>query len=225
MQRRHLPLALGLLALGAARPLHARVLSERDAAAGVRQALQRGAEAALSLLGRQDGFLGNPAVRIPLPGHLDDVGRLLRKLGQGRRVDELLTAMNRAAEAAVPQARAILLDAVRSVSVEDALQIVRGGDTAVTTFFARKTRLPLGEKFLPIVTTATERVSLADKYNKVAGKAAGLGVVKAEDANVQQYVTRKALDGLYLVIGEEEQKIRRDPVGTGSALLKAVFGR
>ena len=225
MQRRHLPLALGLLALGAAWPLHARALSERDAAAGVRQALQRGAEAALSLLGRQDGFLGNPAVRIPLPGHLDDVGRLLRKLGQGRRVDELLTAMNRAAEAAVPQARAILLDAVRSVSVEDALQIVRGGDTAVTTFFARKTRLPLGEKFLPIVTTATERVSLADKYNKVAGKAAGLGVVKAEDANVQQYVTRKALDGLYLVIGEEEQKIRRDPVGTGSALLKAVFGR
>jgi hypothetical protein len=114
---------------------------------------------------------------------------------------------------------------VKNISVEDALRILRDGDTSVTEFFARRTRVPLGEKFLPIVTRATERVALADKYNAMAGKASGLGVVKKEDANIQQYVTRKALDGLYLVIGEEEKKIRKDPVGTGSALLKMVFGK
>jgi hypothetical protein len=163
-------------------------------------------------------------VRIPLPGYLKDAAKLLKFMGQGDRVDELVTAMNRAAESAVPEARTLLVDTVKNISVKDALRIVRGGDNSVTQFFARETRKPLGVKFLPIVTTATERVALADKYNAVAGKASGLGLVKEEDANVQQYVTRKALDGLYLMIGEEEKKIRADPVGTGSALLKKVFG-
>jgi hypothetical protein len=110
------------------------------------------------------------------------------------------------------------------MSVEDAVQIVRGSDTSVTDFFRRKTREPLSTKFLPIVARATAKVDLADKWNAVAGKAAGLGLVRQEDANVQMYVTGKALDGLYLMIAEEERKIRRDPVGTGSAILKRVFG-
>jgi Protein of unknown function (DUF4197) len=199
-------------------------LTESDAASGVRTALQRGAEMAVQSLGRTDGFLGNPKVRIPLPGYLKDAARLMRTLGQGKRVDELETAMNRAAEAAVPEAKALLIDTVKSISVEDALRIVKGGDTAVTDFFASKTRAPLGEKFLPIVTRATARVDLAKKYNRVADKASGMGLVKDEDANVEAYVTRKALDGLYLMIAEEEKKIRADPVGTGSAILRKVFG-
>ncbi|GAB4041662.1 MAG: DUF4197 domain-containing protein [Rubrivivax sp.] len=219
MKRRAL-LTAGLLPLV---PAHA-ALTETDAAAGVRAALERGADAAVRSLGRTDGFLGNAKVKIPLPGHLEDAGKLMRTLGQGRRVDELVTAMNRAAEAAVPEARSLLVQTVKAISVEDALKIVKGGDTAVTDFFARKTREPLGLKFLPIVTRATEKVALADKYNRVAGKAQGLGLVKKEDANIQQYVTRKALDGLYRMIGEEEKKIRQDPVGTGSAILKKVFG-
>ncbi|HET6599525.1 MAG TPA: DUF4197 domain-containing protein, partial [Burkholderiaceae bacterium] len=150
--------------------------------------------------------------------------KLLKMLGQRRRVDELVTAMNRAAEEAVPQAKALLLSAVKSMSVEDARRVVTGGDGSVTRFFADKTRAPLAVKFLPIVTRATERVDLADKYNAVAAKAAGLGLVDKDDANIQRYVTGKALDGLYLVIGEEERKIRQDPVGTGSAILKKVFG-
>ena len=222
MQRRVLLIA-SLGGLSAATGARA-ALTETDAASGIRAALERGAEAAVKGLGRTDGFLGNPKVRIPLPGYLEDAAKLMRTLGQGKRVDELITAMNRAAEAAVPEARTLLVNTVRQISVEDALRIVKGGDTAVTDFFARKTRAPLGEKFLPIVTQATEHVSLADKYNRVAGKAQGLGLVKPEDANVQQYVTRKALDGLYLMIGEEEKKIRADPVGTGSAILKKVFG-
>lgn len=199
-------------------------LSETDASSGVRAALERGAVAAVGLLGKADGFLGNPKVRIPLPGYLEDGAKLMKTLGQGKRVDELVTAMNRAAEAAVPEAKALLIGAVKDMSVEDARKILTGGDNSVTQFFAAKTREPLGVKFLPIVTRATEKVSLADKYNAVAGKAAGLGLVKKEDADIQQYVTRKALDGLYFVIGEEERKIRQDPVGTGSAILKKVFG-
>ena len=200
-------------------------LSQTDAASGVRAALERGAAAAVASLGRSDGFLGNPKVRIPLPGFLESAAKLLRATGQRSQVDELVTAMNRAAETAVPQAATLLREAVRSMSVEDGLRIVRGGDTAVTDFFAGKTREPLGVKFLPIVTQATERVALASKYDAVAGKAAGFGLVKTEDANLQRYVTRKALDGLYLMIGEEERKIRSDPVGTGSALLQRVFAK
>ena len=133
--------------------------------------------------------------------------------------------MNRAAESAVPQAQDLLVSTVRNLSVQDAVRIIKGGDTSVTDFFAGRTRSPLSERFLPIVTQATERVSLAEKYNSVAGKATGLGLVKKEDANIQTYVTRKALDGLYLMIGEEEKKIRRDPVATGSDILRKVFGR
>jgi Protein of unknown function (DUF4197) len=200
-------------------------LGDADASAGVKAALERGAVAAVGLLGRTDGFLGNALVRIALPGYLNDGAKVLKALGQQKRVDELLTAMNRAAESAVPQAQDLLVSTVRNLSVQDAVRIVKGGDTSVTDFFAGRTRSPLSERFLPIVTQATERVSLAEKYNAVAGKAAGLGLVKKEDANIQSYVTRKALDGLYLMIGEEEKKIRRDPVATGSDILRKVFGR
>ena len=124
----------------------------------------------------------------------------------------------------MPEAKALLVSTVKSMSVEDARKIVTGSDDSVTRFFAEKTREPLGVKFLPIVTRATEKVSLASKYNAVAGKVAGFGLVKKEDANIEQYVTGKALDGLYLMIGEEERKIRQNPVATGSAILKTVFG-
>lgn len=205
-------------------PIRAAGFNASEAAQGVRAALERGANAAVDLLGRNDGFLGNPRVRIPLPGILNDAARLLKATGAQHKVDELVTAMNRAAEAAVPQARALLVAAARAVSVDDAVAIVRGGDTAVTDFFARKTRSPLGDQFLPIVTRATEKVALADKFNAVAGRAAKLGLLHGEDANIQRYVTGKSLDGLYLVIGEEERRIRRDPVGSGSAILRKVFG-
>ena len=215
---------IGLPALGFPAVTYAGALSQTDAASGVRAALERGAASAVSLLGRQDGFLGNPKVKIELPGFLKDAAKLLKATGQGARVDELVTAMNRAAEAAVPEAKALLTSAVKAMSVDDALKIVKGGETSVTQFFTAKTREPLGMKFLPIVSRATERVALAKKYDAVAGKASGMGLLKKEDANLNDYVTGKSLDGLYLMIGEEEKKIRRDPVSTGSAILKKVFG-
>jgi hypothetical protein len=224
MQRRCFTSALVSIAGLSTLSAPARAVSDADASIGIRAALERGAVAAVGLLGRADGFLANPKVRIPLPGFLEDAAPLLRAAGQQRRVDELVTAMNRAAEAAVPEAKTLLVNAVKSMSVSDAQQILTGGDDAATQFFARRTREPLGTKFLPIVTRATKKVALAEKYNALAGKVAALGLLKRQDANLESYVTGKTLDGLYLMIGEEERKIRRDPVGTGSAVLKRVFG-
>lgn len=231
MQRRH----FNSLSLGAvcalvgfagtrANALELSDLSNADASKGLKTALEKGALSAISILGAQDGFLGNDKVRIPLPGFLNDAAGLLRTFGQGDRLDELLTAMNRGAEQAVPMAKGLLMDAVRTMSLTDAKGILTGGQTAVTTFFEDKTRSALGIKFLPIVTQATEKVGLADKYNQLAGKAAGMGLMNKDDANIQQYVTGKTLDGLYFMIAEEEKKIRANPVGYGSAILSKVFG-
>ena len=219
--------ALGLLILATWRHAHALSLGDlthAEASSGLKTALEKGALMAVALLGKPDGFLGNPKVRIPLPGYLEDASKLLKTFGQGKRIDELTTSINRAAEAAVPMGKDLLVNAVRAMNVNDAKNILAGGDTSVTAFFADKTRAPLGVKFLPVVIRATEKVGLANKYNEFAGKAASFGLVKKEDANIQQYVTGKTLDGLYLVIGEEEKKIRQDPVGTGSAILQKVFG-
>ncbi len=230
MKRRALarafPALPALLLLGPVlcRPARAAPTSA-EATLGIRAALERGATTAVELLGRPDGFLGNPQVRIPLPPALEQVAGVLKLMGQQRRVDELVTAMNRAAEAAVPEAKALLVDAVRSMSVQDALNIVRGGETAVTEFFAGRTRQPLAQRFLPIVSRATEKVALAQSYNELVGRASTLGLVRAEDANLERHVTAKAVDGLFFMIGEEERRIRRDPVGTGSAILQKVFGR
>ena len=230
MQRREFTLAgigtFGALLLAAtqARALSLSGLSNADASSGVKAALEQGATAAVSLLGQSGGFLNNPSVRIPLPGYLDDAAKLMKRFGQGKRIEELETSLNRAAEAAVPMGKDLLIGAVQSMSVTDAKNILTGGDTSVTEFFSRKTRTPLGEKFLPVVTQATSQVGLAQQYNAFAGKAAGLGLVKKEDVRIEDYVTGKTLDGLFTVIGEEERKLRQNPAAAGSALLQKVFG-
>lgn len=219
-----LVLAPALWVLVAERAL---ALGESDAASGVRAALERAAGQAVGLLGRSDGFLGDERVRIALPPALERAGKTLRRLGQGRRVDELVTGMNRAAEQAVPLARPLLASAVRSMSVEDAIGLVRGGsDTAISDFFARKTREPLTTAFTPEVQQVTERLALAKRHDDLVDRAARLGLVKPEETRrVHEHVTDKALDGLFFMVAEEERKLRADPVGAGSALLRRVFGR
>ena len=199
-------------------------LSNAEASKGLKTALEKGALSAVGRLGVIDGFMGNDKVRIPLPASLEPAAKLLRTFGQGERLDELIMAMNRGAEAAVPLAKDLLVNAVQTMSVTDAKGILAGGDTAVTDFFATRTRPALAVKFLPVVSHATEKVGLAAKYNELAGKAADLGLMKKEDANIQQYVTGKTLDGLFIMISEEEKKIRQNPVGYGSAVLARVFG-
>ena len=229
MQRRQFTQASLAGALLCATAQHAWALSlgnltNADAASGLKAALTQGAQAAVSLLGRNDGFLGNPEVRIGLPGYLGDAAKVMKSLGQSKRIDELVVSINRAAEAAVPMGKDLLVGAVQSMTVTDAKNILTGGDNSVTTFFAEKTRAPLGQRFLPVVNEATEKVGLTQKYNAFAGKAASFGLLKAEDANLAQYVTGKTLDGLYLMIGEEERKIRQDPAAAGSAIARKVFG-
>lgn len=199
-------------------------LSQGDALAGLREALGRGAKVAVANLGKADGFMGNPQVHIPLPASLKKVESLMRAMGQGKKLDELELAFNRAAESAVPLAQPLLTDAIKSMTVDDAKKVLSGGDTSVTDFFAGKTRAPLTERFLPIVRQTTDKAALARKYNDVAGRAKQFGFVKEQDADVATYVTGKALDGLFLMIGEEEKQIRKDPIGTGSKLLQKVFG-
>ncbi len=231
MDRRHFNSvsvsALGLfigLAHTQAQALTLADLTNADASAGLKAALQKGAASAVESLGKADGFLGNALVRIPLPPFLEKAAGLMRNFGQGARFDELVTSINRAAEAAVPQAKDLLVNAVKNMNVQEAKNILSGGATSVTDFFAEKTRAPLEGRFLPVVTKATEKVGLAAQYNELAGKASELGLIDKAQANIQKYVTGKSLDGLYLMIGEEEKKIRQDPVGTGSAILKKVFG-
>jgi hypothetical protein len=195
-----------------------------DATVALRSALEQASQAAVKALGRTDGFLGNADVRIPLPQSAERAEKLMRRLGMGRYADELVVALNRAAEQAVPEARELLLQSIRKMSVRDAKAILTGGDTAATDYFRRTTRSALHGRFLPIVRTATARVQLAQAYGRYAGKAAAVGLLREEDADLDEYVTQKALDGLYFTVGEEEKKLRANPVEAGSRLLREVLG-
>jgi hypothetical protein len=201
-----------------------RDLTNADASAGLRQALSQGANQAVSTLGKKDGFLLNKDVKIPLPPRLAKAEKVLRMAGMGSQADDLVLAMNRAAEAAVPEAKPLLLDAVKSMSVEDAKKILGGGDDSVTQFFKSKTAEPLMLKFMPVVQKYTANVGLAKKYNKVAGQGVQLGLIKKEDADLDSYVARSALDGVYKIIGQEEKAIRANPAQAVGDLAKKVFG-
>lgn len=199
-------------------------LSNKDATGGLKQALVQASEAAVGKLGVTDGFLKNPKVKIPLPETLQKTEEAMRMFGMGKQADELVLRMNRAAEAAVPEAKVLLVDAVKKMTVQDAKAILSGPDDAATQYFRKTTSGPMAEKFLPIVKKATEDVQLAKYYNKFAQSGLKYGLVKPEQANLEQYVTQKSLDGLYLMMAEEEKKIRDNPLGATTDLVKKVFG-
>ena len=199
-------------------------LSSAEASAGLKDALIQSAGKAVGKLGAVDGFFGNPKVKIPLPGPLKKTEKALHMLGVGKQADELVLRMNRAAEAAVPEAKVLLVDAVKKMSVDDAKSILTGGEDAATQYFRKVTSGPMAEKFLPIVKKATEDVALAKQYNKFAEKANSYGFVKKEQVNLEQYVTQKTLDGVYLIMAEEEKAIRQNPMAASTNLIKKVFG-
>jgi Protein of unknown function (DUF4197) len=209
---------------GTAFGLNVSSLSNADASAGLKKALDQGIDQAVGKLGVVGGFLGNPAVKIPLPPKLAKAESAMRMLGMGAQADELVTAMNRAAEDAVPESKVLLKQALKQMTLADAKQILTGGDDAATQYFKRVTYAPLQIKFAPIIDRATRKVKLADNYNAVAEKGVALGLLKPGDATIQAYVTEKTLDGLYFMMAQEERAIRKDPLGQGSDLLKKVFG-
>ena len=199
-------------------------ISNQDAVQGLKDALVQGSSKAVSQLSASDGFLGNPKVKIPLPDSIKRVESGLRMLGMGRQADELVTSMNRAAEMAVKEATPLLVSSVKSMSVSDAKGILTGPDDAATQYFKRTTSEALTQRFLPIVKQSTAKVQLAQQYNSLAGQAVQYGLISKEDANIDAYVTRKALDGLFIVIAEQERSIRRDPMGAATSMAKKVFG-
>ena len=222
---------LAMIVISAAAAASLDSISNTDAVSGLKQALNDGSIAAVAKLGVQNGFLGNPKVKIPLPPSIQRVEGAMRTFGMGKQADDLVHSMNRAAETAVVEARPLLVDAVKKMSVQDAKKILTGGDTAATDYFKRNTQKPLARRFLPIVKRATDKVGLAQQYNAIAGQGVAFGrassdlVRTGEDqATIESYVTQKTLDGLYLMIGEQEKNFRKNPVGASSDIVKRVFG-
>ena len=199
-------------------------LSNGDVNRGLKQALGRGIDTAVAELGTAGGFLGDPRVRIPLPPALAKADRVLRVMGMGRQMDALDVAMNRAAEAAVPAGKAILEQSLRQMTLADAKGILTGGGDAATEYFRRVAYARLQRKFTPIVAVETRRVGLAQKYDQLAAQGAALGLVGRDDASIESYVTRKTLDGLFLVMAQQERAIRKNPLGQASSLIRRVFG-
>jgi hypothetical protein len=217
-------LALVLALVSAAAWPQLEKISNQDATSGMKAALEKGTQAAVGSLGKTDGFLGNNAVKILLPDSLKRYEKTMRQVGMGKYADELVTTMNRAAEAAVPEAKPLFVDAVKKMSVQDAKGILTGGNTSATEYFKRTMSEPLRAKFLPIVAQSTKKVQVAEKYNQFAAQGAKYGLVKKEDANLDAYISQKTLDGLFYMVGEEEKKIRANPVAAGSDIIKKVFG-
>lgn len=223
--RRYLPLVLcTMLYALSANAVQLSDLSNSEATGGLKDALVQAAGSAVGKLGVTDGFFKNPKVKIPLPDSMKKAEKAMRLFGMGKQADELVLKMNRAAESAVPEGKQLLVDAVKKMSVQDAKDILTGGDDAATQYFKKTTSGSLTAKFLPIVQDATKNVQLAQQYNKFAETGMKYGLVKKDQANLEQYVTQKTLDGLYMMMADEEKAIRKDPLGASTSLIKKVFG-
>ena len=199
-------------------------LSQGDASGGLKDALTQGAKVAVQQLGKPGGFSNNPDVRIELPGNLGKAAKTMKMMGMGAQVDQLEASMNKAAEAAVPQAQALLVDSVKKMTVQDAKSILAGPQDSATQYLNKTSREQIRAQFLPIVKKATDQVGLAKQYNSFAGQAASFGVIDAKSANIENYVTEQALDGLFKMIAEQEASIRENPAGAATSLAKKVFG-
>lgn len=217
-------LCAGLLLGANAMALDLNSLSQGDASGGLKDALTQGAQIAVKQLGVPGGFSNNPEVKIGLPGKLGKVADKLKMFGMGDQVTQLETSMNKAAETAVTQAQPILVNAVKNMSVTDAKGILSGGQDSATQYLNKSSREQIRAKFLPIVKAATDKVGVAQQYNALAGKAAAFGAVDAKSANVENYVTEQALDGLFKMIAKQEETIRENPAAAATSLAKKVFG-
>ncbi|OEC37372.1 Protein of unknown function [Pseudomonas cuatrocienegasensis] len=222
--RRILTLAAGLALSTSALALSLADLTQSDASGGLKDALTQGVQVAVKQLGTPGGFSNNPDVRIELPGNLGKAAKTMKMMGMGAQVSQLEASMNKAAEAAVPQAQAIIVDSVKKMSVQDAKGILSGPQDSATQYLNKSSREQIRAKFLPIVKQATDQVGLAKQYNSFAGQAASFGVIDAKSANIESYVTEQALDGLFEMIAQQEASIRENPAAAATSLAKKVFG-
>ena len=198
-------------------------ISGPEATQALRDSLDRGARNAIASLGRENGYFNDPRLKIGLPKNFAKAERFLRGMGYGKKVDDLVLAMNRAAETAAPKAKDLVIESIRSMSVDDAKTILTGGDNAATEYFRRTTEGQLAEALMPVVKSVTEKSDLARAYNSLAGTLSRFGV-KSDQSSVEKYVNKKALDGIYTRIGEEERSLRANPTQYAGSLLGKVFG-
>lgn len=209
-------------------------LSQDQLVQGLKEALAKGVQSAVSSLGHEGGFLTNLTVKIPLPAKLRSVEKTLRALNQAKLADDFVNTMNHAAEQAVPAAASVFGDAIKQMSIADGKAILTGTNNAATEYFRKVTQTNLFEAFLPIVKTATDKVGVTSTYKQMMGKVSGSsslggllggsGLFKAEDFDVDSYVTNKAMDGLFIMVAEEERRIRENPIARTTELLQKVFG-
>ena len=223
MHRRHLILTIATAPL--VPPAQAWAADHATSVAGIKEALAVGTENAVKSLGRESGYFANQAVKILLPSSVQKLADVARKAGFQQQVDELILTMNRAAEKAAPLAAAHFANAIRSMGIQDVQTILKGGDTAATTFFERKTRDPLFAAFKPSVGKTVEQAGATRAYKGLMERVERLPLVGRQKFDLDDHVTNKALDGLFYMVGEEEKKIRRNPLARTSSVLKAVFGK
>ena len=217
-------IAVAILALTTSTFAATSQLSNDEVTRGLKEALIQGTGKAVAQLGQVNGFLENPKVKIPLPEHLQRAEKTLRFFGMGKQADELVLRMNRAAEAAVPPAKELLVNSVKQMNIADAKTILTGSEDAATQYFRRTTSTPLAEKFRPIVQDAMKDVSLAQQYNELTKLGQRYRLIGKEQGTLEDYITQKTLGGVYLMMAEEEKKIRKDPVKAGSEWVRKVFG-
>jgi hypothetical protein len=200
-------------------------LSDAKVTSGLKEALKVGTANAVKLTGRPDGYFANEVIKILMPNSLRPVEKGLRAIGYGPKVDSFVLSMNRAAEAAAPAAKNIFVDAIVSMTFDDARKILSGGDTAATDYFKNKTSVQLAATFRPVVEKTMSENSVTQQYNFLLGQARSIPFLKSSSLDITQYVVSKAMDGLFYTLGQEEKKIRNDPVARTTSLLKQVFGR
>lgn len=191
---------------------------------GLKEALEIGTSNAVNVLSITDGYLGNQLVKIMLPDNVKKVETVLRNIGMGKKVDEFIVSMNRAAESAAKEATPIFVEAIKDITFDDAVKILNGGDNAATNYFKEKTTVKLTEKFKPIIKNSMNQVGVTKIYKELSGKIASNPFIKMGDTDLDSYVTNKALDGLFTIVAQEESKIRKDPAAQVTDLLKQVFG-
>jgi len=198
-------------------------LSDAKIGSGLKEALRVGTETAVSLTGKTDGYFANQAIKILMPSQLETADKGLRMVGYGPQLDEFVLSMNRAAEAAAPGAKKIFGDAIGAMSIEDARKIWSGGDNAATQYFKSKTSDQLTAAFKPVVDKALNQVGVTRQYKELLGRAQSIPFMKTESLDIDRYVLGKSLDGLFLVLGEQEKQIRTNPAARTTDLLKEVF--
>ncbi len=198
-------------------------ISQQEAASGLKDALIKGISKGSEMLSKSDGFYGNPKVRIPLPSELDKVTSTLRSVGLGSLVDRAELSINRAAEDAASKAKPIFLQAIREMSFGDAMKILFGEDTAATHYLRSKTYDKLYNEFKPVISKSLEKVDATRYWNEMISEYNKIPLVKDVNPDLVDYVNRRALDGVFKMVADEEKSIRENPLERTTALMKKVF--